>query len=170
MANFLTVLRMVCALLMLLCPVFSKAFYGLYLLGGFTDAIDGTVARRLGKESDFGAKLDTVADFVFVSAVIGKLLLNRTAPSWLFAWVGIIVAIKALSVVISARKYKKWVPVHSRLNQFCGFILFISLLWMKPDGAEFGNPTVLTLDCAIATLAAIHECCTLRFGNRHPDR
>ena len=31
---------------------------------GLTDMIDGTVARKTGSDSKFGARLDTVADFV----------------------------------------------------------------------------------------------------------
>lgn len=54
------------------CDVdFSGIFKRLLCLlssSGFTDMIDGTIARKLGTESEFGSKFDTVADIVFVAA------------------------------------------------------------------------------------------------------
>ena len=62
MADIFTGLRILCGILILFFPAFSGWYYLFYLLGGFTDAIDGTVARKLGEASDFGAKFDTTAD------------------------------------------------------------------------------------------------------------
>ena len=45
-----------------------------YLIAGLTDMLDGILARRWGVESKFGARLDSLADFVFVLAVGYKLL------------------------------------------------------------------------------------------------
>jgi Phosphatidylserine synthase len=64
LANFITAIRIICGVVVLFFPAFSNWFYIIYLLGGFTDAIDGTVARKLGQTSVFGARLDTVADIV----------------------------------------------------------------------------------------------------------
>ena len=64
-ANTITCCRILISLLMLLFPAFSSGFYICYLLAGITDMIDGTIARKLGTNSKFGEKLDTVADFVF---------------------------------------------------------------------------------------------------------
>ncbi len=73
MANLLTALRIVCGILILACPVFSVWYYALYLLAGLTDAIDGTVARKLGESSAFGARFDTFADIVFALAGLLRL-------------------------------------------------------------------------------------------------
>ena len=56
-------------------------FWVLYVIAGTTDMLDGFVAKRWGVESKFGAKLDSLADFVFVLAVGYKLfpwLANNT--------------------------------------------------------------------------------------------
>ena len=65
MANIITFVRLLCSIAILFCPVFSVAFYSLYITAGLTDMIDGRVARKTNTVSEFGAKLDTVADFVF---------------------------------------------------------------------------------------------------------
>ena len=66
-ANILTGCRILGSILLLFFPVFSLAFYIIYLLCGFSDMIDGTIARKTNSASEFGAKLDTVADLVFVA-------------------------------------------------------------------------------------------------------
>lgn len=43
MANIITCIRIVCSIALLFCPVFSSAFYALYIAAGVTDMIDGAV-------------------------------------------------------------------------------------------------------------------------------
>ena len=59
---------------MLFCQVFSPAFYSFYIVAGVSDMIDGIVARKTGTASEFGSKLDTVADIVFVAVCLIKML------------------------------------------------------------------------------------------------
>ena len=73
-ANILTGFRILGSILLFFFPVFSEAFYGIYLLCGFSDMIDGTIARKTNSTSEFGSKLDTVADLVFVAVSLIKLL------------------------------------------------------------------------------------------------
>ena len=44
MANIITGCRILCSILLLFVPAFSPLFYILYLVAGFTDMIDGTIA------------------------------------------------------------------------------------------------------------------------------
>ena len=74
MANIITGLRIVISAVLLFCPAFSPVFYVLYLFAGFSDIIDGAVARRTNTAGEFGAKLDTAADFVFAAVCMLKLL------------------------------------------------------------------------------------------------
>ena len=64
-ANIITSSRIVLSLPLILIPLTSAWFYVLYLLCGLSDMVDGTVARRTSSASDFGARLDTLSDFVF---------------------------------------------------------------------------------------------------------
>lgn len=74
MANIVTSIRILLSVIMLFSKVFSPAFYICYLAAGFTDMIDGSIARKLGTACKFGERLDTVADMVLVVAVAVKLL------------------------------------------------------------------------------------------------
>ena len=66
-ANIITFSRILCSVCMLFCPGFSSCFYVMYLFCGFTDMVDGTIARKTKSVSEVGARLDTVGDIVFVA-------------------------------------------------------------------------------------------------------
>ena len=72
MANIITGSRVRISIALLFCPVFSLEFYTLYLIAGVYDMIDGTIARRINTVSEFGARFDTAADFVFVVVCLIK--------------------------------------------------------------------------------------------------
>ena len=52
--------------------------------------VDGMVARRTNTASEFGARLDTAADFVFVVVCLIRLLPAIEIPAWLYVWIGVI--------------------------------------------------------------------------------
>ena len=95
-ANFITICRIFGSILLLFFPVFSFSFYGLYLFCGISDMVDGTIARKTNAESAFGARLDTVADFVFVTVSLIKFLPVLDIPKWLWGWMAVIVLYKRL--------------------------------------------------------------------------
>ena len=65
LANTITSIRIICSIALLFCAVLSPFFYVLYILAGLTDIADGWVARKTNTTSEFGAKLDAIADFIF---------------------------------------------------------------------------------------------------------
>ena len=73
-ANIITGSRIAFSLPLLFIPLSSAWFAILYLVCGLTDMVDGTIARKTGSVSKFGARLDTVADFVFMSVCCVKIL------------------------------------------------------------------------------------------------
>ena len=77
MANAITIFRMAASIVLLLCPVFSPAFYVFYIMAAVSDMLDGFVARKTNTASRFGAKLDTTADYMFVAICLIKLDWNH---------------------------------------------------------------------------------------------
>ena len=70
--NMLTCLRMVGAASLLFFALPSSAFYAVYAISGITDMLDGFLARAMKQESEFGSRLDSVADLLFYSVMIFK--------------------------------------------------------------------------------------------------
>lgn len=157
LADLITGVRILCGLLILFVPAFSERFYALYLLGGISDAVDGTVARKLGQETDFGAKQDTIADFAFALAVFVKIVRAVRIPVWLTVWAVLIIAVKTAGVIVGVFKYGGIVTVHSTLNRVCGGIVF--LLPLIPGGslAWQGQAAAAAAAGLIATAAAVAE-------------
>lgn len=157
MANILTGIRILCGLLLLFCPAFSGGYYCFYLIGGFTDAIDGTVARKTKTTSDFGSKFDTAADFIFTVAVVIKTIKALYIPLWLIAWIAIIALIKVGFHLAGYIKYHELKTVHSMLNKICGVIVFLVPLFIGGDYAWQAKAFVMIIICIITSIAAIVE-------------
>ena len=152
-ANILTGFRILGSILLLFFPVFDLAFYILYLFCGFSDMIDGIVARKTNSTSQFGSQLDTIADFVFVVAAIFKLLPVIHLPGWLWIWGGCIAIIKVTNIVWGFVRRKKLVAYHTVLNKITGLLCFL-----LPFTLQFIEPTYsFAVVCSVATIAAVQE-------------
>ncbi|MBQ1370153.1 MAG: CDP-alcohol phosphatidyltransferase family protein [Clostridia bacterium] len=153
MANFITGLRIVFSVVLLFCPALSPAFYALYIAAGVTDMIDGAVARKTGTVSEFGAKLDTTADFVLVVVCLIKLLPVLHVPAWIIIWIAIIAFIKVANIAAGYILQKEFLSVHSIMNKVTGGLLFVFPLTLSFIDLRYSAAVV----CVVATAAAIHE-------------
>ena len=150
-ANLITAFRMVCSMGMLFCPVFSGWFYGLYLLGGMTDMIDGTIARKTGSVSELGAKLDTAADLSFVLVSFLKTFPRIHMPAWLWCWTFAIGVVKAGNLLWCWQHGIQ--SAHTAANKLMGFCLFCLPLTFPFLDLQYSAPVV----CTLATFTVIRE-------------
>ena len=153
MANFITCIRIVLSAALLFCPALSPAFYALYLAAGFSDMIDGAVARKTGTVSELGSRLDTIADIVFTAVCLIRLLPVLEVPAWLYTWIAVIAAIKLLNIAVGYLKQKKLAAVHSVLNKVTGGLLFLFPLTLTFIDLKYSAAVV----CAVAAAAAVYE-------------
>ena len=160
MANTITFFRIAASIVLLSCPVFSPAFYVFYIAAGLSDMLDGFVARKTDTVSKLGARLDTIADFVFVVACLIKLLPVLRIPAWLYIWIGIIALIKVVNIISGFIVQKRFVTVHSVMNKATGALLFLLPLTISTVPVK----TSVIVVCAAATFAAIQEGHFIRTG------
>lgn len=152
-ANIITGFRVLASMALLFCPVFSPAFYTLYLIAGLSDMIDGTIARRTNSASEFGARFDTLADTVFVVVCLIKLLPAISMQTGLCVWIAAIALIKVINIVSGYIVQKKYVAVHSMMNKATGVLLFLLPLTLSFIPLKYSAILV----CAVATFAAVQE-------------
>ena len=152
-AFILTSCRIPGSILSLFFPVFSPAFYITYILCGFSDMIDGTIARKTNSVSDFGAKIDTAADLVFVAVSFIKLLPNIHIPWWLWIWGGIITIIKICNIIWGFVSKKQFIALHTIMNKATGLLLFLFPLIISFVELKY----LAIVVCSIATFSAIQE-------------
>ena len=152
-ANIITLCRILGSIGLLFCPVFSDRFYVLYLFCGLTDMVDGTIARKTGAVSEFGSRLDTVADFFFVTVSFAKLVPVIRIPVWIWVWAAVIAAVKLVNLVWGFTQTKQMPALHTIANKATGLCLFLLPLTISFVDLRYTAPVV----CALATIAAIQE-------------
>ena len=152
-ANILTGFRIFGSILLLFFPAFSLNFYITYILCGFSDMIDGMIARKTNSTSEFGSRLDTTADFVFVVVSLFKLLPAIQIPQWLGIWGGVISVIKISNIIWGYVSKKQFISLHTIMNKVTGLLLFLWPLTISFVELKYIAVTV----CSVATLSAIQE-------------
>ena len=152
-ANIITGSRIIFSLPLVFIPLSSVWFYVFYLFCGLTDMIDGTIARRTGAVSKFGASLDTIADFVFMLVCSIKILPLIRITLWLWVWIIIIASIKIFNIALVFVRKKKLISIHSVLNKITGFALFLLPLSLTFVETTYSVATI----CLFATIAVVQE-------------
>ncbi len=151
--NLLSASRIALCLPLLLVDAMAVPFWVLYLIAGLTDMFDGFLARRWGVESKFGARLDSLADFVFVLAVGYKLFPWLKLSDELWMIIGLIALVKILNAINSYVVKHRIEFLHTKVNKLTGFLLFIGMMTV---GQSYFIPVAWVIAC-IALFAAIQE-------------
>ena len=152
-ANIVTGCRALGSVLLLFFPAFSVEFYIIYIICGFSDMIDGTIARKTNSTSELGAKIDTVADLAFITASLVKILPTFNIPGWLWIWGIVIAIIKIGNIIWGYASEKQFISLHTIMNKITGLLLFLLPLTLSFVELKYSSVIV----CSIATFAAIQE-------------
>jgi len=124
--NIITSMRIIATLSLLVIKPLCLWFYIVYVFAGFTDIIDGYLARKLRVTSQIGAKLDSAADLIFYAVVIIRILpaLIKTLPHAIWYAVAFILFVRFVIYIFSAIKYHCFVSTHSIINKITSFFVF----------------------------------------------
>lgn len=149
LANAVTSLRLIGAVLLIFIEPLSAAFYVIYTVCGLSDGIDGTIARKMGTSSEFGARLDSVSDIAFYLVMFIKLMpvLWEAMPLRIWYLVGIVLAVRLCAYAMAYLKYHTMAAIHTYINKVTGALVFLI-------------PYMLLLPCEV-TLCAITACVAL---------
>lgn len=156
-ANIITCIRIFGTVMLLFTVPFSDEFFMVYTLSGASDVLDGYIARKTNTTSDFGAKLDSVADLLFYAVMVCKILpeIRNLLPIQIWHLVIIVVALRIFSYIFTAIKYGTFMSNHTKLNKLTGFCVFLSPYFFKfSDYAVY----LCIATCIIALVAALDEC------------
>ena len=152
-ANVITVLRIVFTILLMFCSPLSVEFYVLYIAAGLSDIFDGIAARKTKTESEFGARFDTTADFMFFAVCLVKLVPVLAFKVWMYILIIIVAIIKAISIVSGYVMFKRFVVTHTVMNKVTGILLFA-----LPFAVRFVELKYYVIPVfAVAVIAAIQE-------------
>lgn len=126
--NMLSILRIILSVLLIPLYLVDHFFIIVYLTIGVTDVLDGLIARKFGYVSDFGAKLDSIADFIFYSIylLLFLKLFSSAFDSSIQVLFMLIVTIRFSNMILTKLKYKKIVFVHTIANKLTGLLVFLA--------------------------------------------
>lgn len=119
-----------------------------FVLLGLSDALDGALARRWNQTSDYGSKLDAIADLVFYpcSAIVLAIL----SPSYLsqnLPYIYVTLSALAGALLISRIRCGRVIMLHTHISRYSGVLLFIVML------ASFVIDTTLLIRLVALTYA-----------------
>jgi len=160
MANYISISRIIMSIALLIPKTFSITFYIIYIYCGLSDILDGFLARKYKITSEFGAKIDSIADMIFVFGSILKIIPVIEIPIAIYIWITIIILIKVFNIILGYIQYKKLTLLHTIANKITGFVLFIIPLMIG-----FIDIKILeSLICGVATFSAIQEGYYIKIG------
>lgn len=153
LANIITFSRFVASVILLFTAPFSLFFWVLYGYCGVSDFADGLVARIMKQQSDFGARLDSMADTVFCFAILMVVMLTITIPQWIWICIIIIAAVRVAAYWIGYKKYHAFAALHTCANKITGMVLYgMPILY-----SMFGVTATGVILCLIAGFSASEE-------------
>ena len=161
-ANYISISRIIMSIALLIPKTFSITFYIIYIYCGLSDILDGFLARKYKITSEFGAKIDSIADIIFVFVSILKIIPVIEIPIAIYIWITIIILIKVFNIICGYKYYKKLTLLHTTANKITGLILFVVPLIMGVIDIKI----LEILICGIATFSAIQESYYIKIGKR----
>ena len=118
-------MRIVCSVFIMFTKPFSLLFWILYIVCGISDILDGFIARSMKQESEFVAKLDSIADIIFISSVTIVLIPIIKIPYFVWICVVVVIFIRTLSYLIGLKKFCTFTSLHTYANKLTGLLLFV---------------------------------------------
>lgn len=108
----------------------------LFIFLSLTDWFDGKLAKLLKQETEFGARLDTVADVTFYACSLLALFVLR-GELFLREWVFVSLAVGSylVSVIAALIKYRRMPSYHTRLAKTSWFLAFIAIVSTFANGS-----------------------------------
>ena len=152
-ANIITISRIILSLILPFTINNNIVFYIIYSICGLTDILDGYIARKTKTQSDFGAKLDTIADLIFaiiIAIIIFPIIVKN--PIYIVLIICIFI-IKISSIIINYIKYKEFAILHTYGNKITGLTIFITMYFIY---SKYLNICIYIV-CFIAIISSIEE-------------
>jgi len=163
--NALSVSRIFLCLPLLFLTPLSGWFLLFYTIAGVTDMIDGPLARRTKKVTQFGANLDAAADLLFIFVVLFRILPILQLRSWEYVWIVVVILIKFASLLVGFMRHREIVFLHTYANKF-----FVLSLFAFPLFALFVDINSVILPLLVIATIALLEDLIINSTSKEPDR
>ncbi|EKQ57566.1 MULTISPECIES: CDP-alcohol phosphatidyltransferase family protein [unclassified Clostridium] len=151
--NCISASRIIFSFALILVKPLSVDFYIIYIICGFSDIMDGLIARKTGTTSKVGAKLDSIADMIMIGILLFLLYPIINPKIEIIIWVILIGIIRLIGISVALKKYKTFASIHTYGNKITGMILFIFPILFP----YIHTSILIYIICVVASASAIEE-------------
>jgi len=151
--NCISFSRIVLSLVLIYIKPLSVAFYVIYIICGFSDMVDGFIARRMGTTSVLGERLDSIADMMMVVVLLVVLFPIINPSNKIIIWTIVIGIIRLTAMGVALIKYKTFASLHTYGNKISGLILFLLPIFIS----FIHTDVAMYIICVMASISAIEE-------------
>lgn len=158
-ADTVTSMRMAASLFLIFLSLKSIWFLVIYTFAGLTDVLDGWLARKSGRASEFGARLDSIADLLFYSVMMIRLfpVLYQILPGEIWYAVSGIVLVRLAAYATAAVKFHRFASLHTWLNKLTGVAVFLlPYVFLVSPGVGYSWAICILAFAASSEELAIH--------------
>jgi CDP-diacylglycerol--glycerol-3-phosphate 3-phosphatidyltransferase len=168
--NIISLSRLAGAVVLIFSYRNPVRFLLVYLYCGVSDLVDGWLARRFGLMSTSGAKLDSLADFVFLVVSMCSLIFctDILQRPLILMSITLVFCIRLHNLLTTHRKFLQWGALHTLGNKLTTAALFFAVLVCNFTGLL---PLVVVAPViALALLSALEESYILKKSSEYnPD-
>ncbi len=153
--NLITCLRLIGTVGLLLTHPLSESFFVVYIFTGLTDVLDGFLARLTKTTSEFGAKLDSIADLLFYGVMLIQIvpILRERLTVGVWIAIGVVLVVRAIAYVAALIRHRCFASLHTYLNKLTGLSVFLYPFALLSSIAV----PVAWIVCGIAVVASAEE-------------
>jgi len=126
--NYITMIRLILSVLLFFITHNWILFLVFYFICGISDVLDGFLARKFKWQTITGARLDSLADFIFFFAAFFRMLFSYrlTIPSAIILGAALIALIRFFNLYITRKKFGMPGILHTIGNKLSGIIFFFA--------------------------------------------
>lgn len=171
--NHLTILRIIIGIFLFVLLFYDKnvseiVVIPLFCVGAITDLLDGSVARALGKETNVGAILDSVADRILIIPIAIYSLFNL--HRWLFL---LLMVLEVINAVVSIYGHGKHLFVQAnifgKIKMVLQSVVFAAILVFWPHPPNHFFISLLWLSVAFMILSIFFKSLAVKNYTHHYD-
>ncbi|MDD6728188.1 MAG: CDP-alcohol phosphatidyltransferase family protein [Eubacteriales bacterium] len=153
LANIISASRVAFAAVLLFLNDFTGMFIPIYIYCGFSDLIDGPIARKTNSVSVLGAHLDTVGDVLTYSAMTKIIVFKKDVPLWAFIWFGAVAVGFIAAAFIAKIRSGKFYFVHTLFCKIMAGVFFVLPLVINHIKVEICGAVL----CTVSSIGALES-------------
>jgi len=160
--NILSFSRIPLSILLPFLVNHSGWFVTVYVITGLTDILDGQLARKHGRCTEFGAKLDGFADMLFMLSLLVIVFalqqLHRFIALHVLIALAAVVMLKVTNLILGRVKFRVWSTMHTKANKVTAMpFLFLVPVLVVTGAVTLWLNVILALLLLLVLAANVEE-------------